>query len=79
SIDYAPLFPWFGVVLIGLYLGGVLYPRGQRRFSVPEWKNPVGAFFALLGRNSLVIYMAHIPIILLIIALFFPDAVAPLL
>jgi len=50
SVDYFPLLPWFGVVLIGLFLGKWLYPDGVCRFKVPdltkianqqflEWKN----------------------------------------
>lgn len=30
SVDYEPLFPWFGVVLIGMGLGEYLYPEGLR-------------------------------------------------
>lgn len=34
--DYFPLFPWFGVLLIGVALGAVLYPNGVRGFHLRE-------------------------------------------
>ncbi|WP_316558182.1 heparan-alpha-glucosaminide N-acetyltransferase [Methanimicrococcus hongohii] len=39
SLDYEPLFPWFGVVLLGVAVGAWLYPRGVRRFSFEFLKN----------------------------------------
>jgi uncharacterized membrane protein len=62
--DYRPLLPWFGVVLIGLFFGNVVYGDG-RRPHVPEDKAPVLASPLLpLGRNSLFIYLIHQPIII---------------
>ena len=64
--DYRPLVPWFGVVLIGLFFGNVVY--GVRP-AVPEDKAPVLARPLLsLGRNSLFIYLIHQPIIIALLA-----------
>ena len=60
--DYRPLLPWFGVVLIGLFFGNVVYGDG-RRPTVPEDKAPSLVRPLLpLGRNSLFIYLIHQPI-----------------
>jgi uncharacterized membrane protein len=64
-VDYYPLLPWFGVALLGVAAGKVLYPRGARRFALAELGQaaPVRGL-CFLGRNSLVIYMVHQPILL---------------
>lgn len=70
GVDYAPLIPWFGRVLIGIFLGNTLYPGGQRRFSLPELGHS-GLIMPLrlLGENSLLIYLLHQPILLATLAL----------
>jgi len=67
SVDYTPLFPWFGVVLIGMGLGEHLYPSGKRAFNTPHVPGMVSATIALLGRHSLVMYLVHQPVILLLL------------
>jgi uncharacterized membrane protein len=68
SVDYEPIFPWFGVVLIGMGLGEYLYPEGVRGFTLPQIPEIVVRPFAFLGRHSLLIYLVHQPLIILIIA-----------
>ncbi len=68
-LDYFPLVPWFGLVLIGIALGNTLYPDGQRAFALPDW----GRHFPLnllrfLGRHSLLIYVIHQPILIAVLA-----------
>lgn len=65
TLDYFPLLPWFGVVLLGLYFGKVFYPEGKRRFKI-EMKNK---YLSYLGRHSLIIYLLHQPILVLFINL----------
>jgi uncharacterized membrane protein len=66
--DYRPLLPWFGIVLIGLFFGNVVYGDG-RRTAVPEDRAPVPARLLVpLGRNSLFIYLVHQPIIIALLA-----------
>jgi uncharacterized membrane protein len=66
--DYRPLLPWFGVVLIGLFFGNVVYGDG-RRPPVFKDKAPVLARPLLpLGKNSLFIYLIHQPIIVALLA-----------
>jgi uncharacterized membrane protein len=70
SVDYTPLLPWFGLVLIGLAAGELLYPGGERRFSMPSPLPPAAvSALTLLGRNSLVIYLVHQPVILAVLFL----------
>ena len=66
--DYRPLLPWFGVVLLGLFTGNVLYGGGKRPTGVPR-KAPLAARPLLpLGRNSLFIYLIHQPILVALLA-----------
>jgi uncharacterized membrane protein len=70
TLDYFPLFPWFGVVLIGIFLGNSLYPGHKRRIDLQElsryfWARP----FSALGRRSLLIYLIHQPALIVILSL----------
>lgn len=65
GVDYAPLIPWFGRVLIGIFLGNTLYAGGQRRFSLPDFgHNALIMPLRLAGENSLLIYLIHQPLLL---------------
>lgn len=68
SVDYEPLFPWFGCVLIGMGLGEHLYPGGQRGFAPPRLPGIIEQPLAFLGKNSLLVYLVHQPVIILLIA-----------
>lgn len=73
GVDYYPLLPWFGVVMIGIAIGAALYPEGRRG----DW----GARFPALratwptapGRRSLAVYLGHqvvlIPAVALVLAI----------
>jgi uncharacterized membrane protein len=68
--DYRPMLPWFGVVLIGIFLGSVLYPGGDRRFRLPWRSAPAGVgALSTLGRHSLAIYLIHQPVLLVVLDL----------
>lgn len=64
SSDYFPLLPHLGFFLLGAALGRTVY-REKRSLlpRVPE-NNPILRFFRFCGRNSLIIYLLHQPIIL---------------
>jgi uncharacterized membrane protein len=71
SVDYAPIFPWFGVILFGMFLGNVLYPNGKRRLKISDLSDPsIVKFFSFLGRNSLLIYLIHQPILMFFLYFF---------
>ena len=65
TVDYVPLLPWFGVVLIGIYMGEILSQRPPESFF-RSWKSndPISHILALGGRHSLHIYMLHQPLFL---------------
>lgn len=71
--DYVPIFPWFGVVLIGLFLGRYFFLRVSHESakgdslgpdSLGSWHSPHPVFttLALAGQHSLIIYLIHQPI-----------------
>lgn len=60
--DYVPLLPWFGVVLIGMFLGRMIK---QYSLLTSDYKknNPFIRLLWFGGRHSLVIYLLHQPIL----------------
>ena len=72
SLDYVPLIPWFGVFLVGMSLGTLFYPGGKRRFPAGGQESPLMRPITFLGRHSLPIYLIHVPVILLFLALTVP-------
>ena len=67
SVDYEPLFPWFGMVLIGMGLGDYFYNGNIRKFPVPRVPGSLMRALTFPGRHSLVIYLIHQPIIILLL------------
>ena len=68
TYDYFPIFPYFGLVLIGIGLGKTLYNKKKRNFKLINLeKKQVIKQFCFLGRHSLIIYLIHIPILLIIL------------
>ena len=61
--DYVPLLPWFGVVLLGMFVARSIFarPSGAR---VAQWqpRSRLARTLALAGRHSLLIYMLHQPV-----------------
>jgi len=65
TIDYFPILPWFGVILLGIGLGNIIYCNGdKRRFRLPDLtKYRSITTISWLGKNSLSIYLIHQPLI----------------
>ncbi|MCS7119040.1 MAG: heparan-alpha-glucosaminide N-acetyltransferase [Archaeoglobaceae archaeon] len=64
TLDYYPLLPWFGILLLGIYTGKkVRLRKSQYR----------GGFVSFLGRHSLKIYLLQHPIIILLLHLYYGD------
>lgn len=65
SIDYFPVFPWFGMILMGMGLGSRLYPGYRRRIMLPDLSaSTFVRSLAFLGRKSLAIYLIHQPVMI---------------
>lgn len=60
TLDYFPLFPWFGVVLLGLFFGERFYLKSDRNFLLKDYSKKL--FIkqtCFLGKYSLLIYFLH--------------------
>lgn len=66
SADYYPLIPWFGIFLIGIVIGRVFYSNKQGYMKL----NYHNSLINRIGRRSLIIYLVHQPIILLILYIY---------
>jgi uncharacterized membrane protein len=63
SVDYTPVIPWFGLILIGIFLGRYFNSGGwlnRHTSSMGQWRMARGLAFC--GRHSLPIYFVHQPI-----------------
>jgi len=77
TMDYWPLLPWFGLFLVGMFGGKMLYPQGNRRLNIHEFSNPVTSALTLPGRHPLVIYLAQWPIVIGVLFALYPDKLIP--
>jgi len=63
SVDFVPLFPWFGPVLIGIAVAKAVEARDGwarlARWDAPGWAWPL----AWAGRHSLLVYLLHQPVL----------------
>ncbi len=75
TFDYFPLLPWLGFMLVGIWTGKNFFVKmNPMKYNILDkgvltyfWY--VCSFFALLGRHSLLIYIIHQPLLLLILYL----------
>lgn len=63
SSDYFPLLSNLGFFLVGAFLGKTLYRKKETLLPRVNPANPVLAFFTLLGKWSLPVYLLHQPLI----------------
>jgi len=77
TMDYWPLVPCFGIFLLGMFCGKMLYPQGNRRFYIPEFSNPVASALMWPGRHPLLVYFGQYPVVLGILLAVYPDKILP--
>jgi len=65
SGDYYPLLPWLGVFMYGNAMGRILYTAKTSILNFPIRDNII----SMGGRKTLLIYVLHQPVIVLILAL----------
>lgn len=65
SLDYYPLFPYFGVFLYGIVFRRLFYPERISLFTL-DWSQTK---VVSIGKQSLLIYLIHQPIILVVLYL----------
>ncbi len=74
TIDYFPLFPWSGVILIGVAVGHCLFVRYPywRTASLDQLlRHRSVSIIGIPGRNSLLLYLVHQPLIILVLSLMY--------
>lgn len=69
TVDWYPVLPWLGPMMIGLAVGRALYPGGRRgawgdRLAEPSFARAVGA----PGRHALPIYLVHQGVLIPLVA-----------
>ncbi len=69
--DYFPIFPGFGWFLVGAFLGKTVYRRKQSLLPRINAENAALRFFRFCGKHSLVIYLAHQPVLTILTLLIF--------
>ncbi len=63
--DLVPIFPWFGVFLIGMALGRLLsLPAPKAWLAAPVRWGPMGGALKWIGRHTLILYLVHQPLLL---------------
>jgi len=70
ALDFLPLVPWIGVVLVGIYCGHWFISETGNKvgsFTLSEHKNKLvsklSRFIETMGQHSLIIYLVHQPIL----------------
>ena len=70
--DYMPLFPWLGVFMIGCVIGRICYKDKKTLFAGRgKAMTAIARPVEFIGRHSLIIYLAHQPVVYVILFLIF--------
>ena len=65
SNDYVPVFPFFGMVLLGIAAAQLASSQGWLSvLAAPRLDQPVARMLRFIGRHSLVYYLLHQPVMI---------------
>ncbi|OPY18113.1 MAG: Acyltransferase family protein [Methanomethylovorans sp. PtaU1.Bin073] len=68
SLDYFPLFPWFGVIMVGIFAGNIFYPSYRRKYEFIDLSsNRLIYILEIMGKKSLAIYIVHQPMLVFLL------------
>ncbi|MFH1391181.1 MAG: heparan-alpha-glucosaminide N-acetyltransferase [Candidatus Diapherotrites archaeon] len=59
TLDFFPVIPWFGVVLLGLFVGNTFYEKGISKLKIKKPEMRIIGFVEKLGKHALIIYFLH--------------------
>jgi uncharacterized membrane protein len=70
GVDWYGLLPWLGATWIGVAIGALLYPVGERGALLSRLRRepPTAGVAGAPGRHSLAIYLVHQPVLLVLTA-----------
>ena len=72
--DFYPLFPWLTFYLFGFWIGHIIMNRESRPLenisSIYPLSSKLFKFFEFVGKNSLIIYILHQPILFSLFLMF---------
>jgi uncharacterized membrane protein len=63
TLDFYPVIPWLGMILLGMFIGNTLYKGGKRTFNMSIKENALTNPLLWMGRKALPIYFIHIPVL----------------
>lgn len=69
SLDYYPLLPWFGVILLGMALGKVLYLPSRHPALSMLHSLPYPQWILWSGKRSLLLYFLQQPILFIVLGI----------
>jgi uncharacterized membrane protein len=65
SLDFFPVFPWFGLILVGIALGDLFFRADLRKIRLQDLAaSSILRPVAILGQSSLAVYLIHQPVLI---------------
>ncbi len=65
ALDFFPVIPWFGAVLLGLFFGNTFYENAEPKIKLQKPDSKAVDLVCFIGKNSLLIYFIHQPVLFL--------------